>query len=120
MDATRIIGDALILLVAVFTIYLSIIMIQRVNAVVQKGIYVMVFRYELLACASFFLLALDLRFGIFTMGEYDSGEGNRLAPSEHYYCSGCHTLVFLRKDYSGELYPHRGGSFKCTCVGASA
>ena len=57
------IGDLLIALAAGFTIYLSVVMIRRINAVVLKESYVKIFRYELAACGFFILFALDVRFG---------------------------------------------------------
>lgn len=66
MKARRIIGDILIFLTVAFTIYLSVIMIGRINTVVLKNTYTTIFRYELIACAAFILFALDVRFGFFT------------------------------------------------------
>ena len=66
MKQMRIIGDILIILSLAFTIYLSAIMIPRINSVVLRDDYVKVFRYELFACALFLLFALDIRFGFFT------------------------------------------------------
>ncbi len=66
MKARQIIGDMLIFLSVAFTIYLSVIMIRRINGVVLKNDYIKVFKYELIACALFILFALDVRFGFFT------------------------------------------------------
>ena len=66
MKTRRIVGDILVFLSVAFTIYLSIIMIRRINIVVLKDDYIKVFRYELIACAFFILFALDVRFGFFT------------------------------------------------------
>lgn len=63
----RIIGDILIGLVILFTAYLSVIMTHRIGAVALKDSYIKIFRYELIACALFLMLALDIRFGILTM-----------------------------------------------------
>ena len=57
-------GSVLILLAAAFTVYLSAIMLRRINAVVLKDSYVKVFRYELAACALFILFAADVRFNL--------------------------------------------------------
>lgn len=67
MMQRRIIGDILIILTIVFTMYLSVIMTHRIKTVVLRGNYTEVFRYELIACAFFLLFALDIRFGIFTI-----------------------------------------------------
>ena len=66
MNHRTIIGDILIFLGAAFTVYLSVIMTQRINAVVLRDSYVKVFRYELLVCAAFLLFAADVRFGFLT------------------------------------------------------
>ena len=67
MKARHIIGDILILAVVAFTVYLSVIMLRRISAVTLKDNYVKIFRYELIACTVFLLLALDLRFGLLTV-----------------------------------------------------
>ena len=66
--ARRVAGDLLIVLAAAFTIYLTVIMTHRINAVVLKDSYVKIFRYELVICGVFLLLALDIRFGFLTKG----------------------------------------------------
>ena len=63
MNQCAIIGDILIFLGVAFTVYLSVVMIRRINAVVLRESYVKVFRYELLVCAAFLLFAVDIRFG---------------------------------------------------------
>lgn len=65
MKARRIIGNILIIISVAFTIYLSVIMIHRIGSVVEKADYTKVFCYELVVCAIFILLALDIRF-VFT------------------------------------------------------
>ena len=67
MKARRIIGDLLLLTAVAFTVYLSVIMLRRINAVVLKNTYVKIFTYELVACAVFILFALDVRFGFTRM-----------------------------------------------------
>lgn len=62
----RAIGSLCILLVVAFTVYLSVIMTQRINAVVLKDSYIKIFKYELLICVLFLVLAIDIRFGILT------------------------------------------------------
>ena len=62
----RIICDVLIALIAAFTVYLSVIMIHRINTVVLKDTYRTIFRNELILCAILLVCALDLRFGFFT------------------------------------------------------
>lgn len=69
MEAGRIIGDILIILAMVFTACLSVIMLKRIHAVIQKDAYIRIFRYELIACAFFLLSALDIRFGCFTLNQ---------------------------------------------------
>ena len=62
----RIIGDICLFLSVAFTVYLSVIMISRINAIVRKDLYLIVYRYELLICAGAILLAFDIRSGILT------------------------------------------------------
>lgn len=62
----RIVGDILIVLAVAFTVYLSAIMLHRIHSVVLKDSYIKVFRYELIVCAVFLILAFDARFGFFT------------------------------------------------------
>lgn len=64
--ARRVIGDILIALVVLFTVYLSVIMLRRISTVVLKATYQKIFLYELALCAVTLLFALDLRFGFFT------------------------------------------------------
>ena len=66
MRTMQIIGTICIVLAAAFTIYISVIMLHRINSVVLKDTYIRVFRYELIICAVFLLLAFDLRFGFLT------------------------------------------------------
>ena len=66
--ARRAAGDLLIVLVIAFTFYLTVIMTRRISAVVLKDSYIKIFRYELVICAVFLLLALDIRFGFLTKG----------------------------------------------------
>ena len=66
MKARKAIGSLLVVLAVVFTIYLSLIMIRKINAVVLKKDYIDLFRYELIACVFFLLFSLDVRFGMFT------------------------------------------------------
>ncbi len=66
MKARKAIGNILVILTVVFTIYLSFVMLQRINAVVLRDSYVGLFRYELIACLIFLLFSLDIRFGLFT------------------------------------------------------
>lgn len=63
MRARKIIGNIMLILAAAFTVYLSVIMIGRINAVVLKATYKKIFTYELIICAVFILLAVDVRFG---------------------------------------------------------
>lgn len=62
MKTRHLIGNILIVLSVAFTVYLSVIMIQRIQTVVQKENYIKIFSYELGACAFFILFALDVRF----------------------------------------------------------
>ncbi len=63
MRARKIIGNIMLILAVAFTVYLSVIMIGRINAVVLKDTYKKIFIYELIICAVFILLAVDVRFG---------------------------------------------------------
>ena len=62
----RIIGDILIALVVIFTVYLSAVMIHRIHTVVLKDTYRTIFHNELILCGVLLLFSLDLRFGFFT------------------------------------------------------
>ncbi|MBR3279830.1 MAG: YdcF family protein [Lachnospiraceae bacterium] len=64
--ARRFFGNLLIILTVAFTVYLSVIMVRRINAVVLKDSYVTIFKYELIICAVLMLLALDVRFRLLT------------------------------------------------------
>ena len=63
MNVRQKIGTILIVLAVAFTVYLSVIMIRRINTVVLKAAYTKIFCNELAACAFFILFALDVRFG---------------------------------------------------------
>ncbi len=63
MRARQIIGTVCIVLALAFTIYISVVMLHRINTVVLKDAYIRVFRDELVICAVFLLLAFDIRFG---------------------------------------------------------
>jgi uncharacterized SAM-binding protein YcdF (DUF218 family) len=62
----RVVGDILIALTVIFTLYLCVIMSHRINTVVLKDSYVEIFLYERIVCVFFLLFALDVRFGFFT------------------------------------------------------
>ena len=64
--ARRFIGNLCIILAVLFTVYMSVIMVGRINAVVLKDSYIKIFKYELVICAVFLVLALDIRTGFFT------------------------------------------------------
>ncbi len=64
--ARRFFGNLFILLAVAFTVYLSVIMVRRINAVVLKDSYISIFRYELIICAAFLILAFDFRTGLLT------------------------------------------------------
>ena len=66
----KIIGDVLIALVVLFTVYLSIVMIHRINTVVLKDVYKTIFRNELILCAVLLVFSLDLRFLFFTKSRF--------------------------------------------------
>ena len=66
MKDGRIIGNILLILAVLFTIYLTAVMLHRISTVVLKDVYREVFQYELIICAAFLLFALDVRFGLFT------------------------------------------------------
>lgn len=62
----RVVGDILIALVLLFTVYLSVVMLQRIHTVVLKATYRKVFHNELILCGILLLFALDVRFGFWT------------------------------------------------------
>jgi uncharacterized SAM-binding protein YcdF (DUF218 family) len=62
----RVIGDVLIVSVALFTVYLCAVMLHRIHTVVLKDTYRSIFHHELLLCGVLLLFSLDLRFGLFT------------------------------------------------------
>ena len=57
----------MILFIGLFTIYLSIIMLHRINTVVLKDTYRKIYYNELILCGVLLLCSLDLRFGFLTM-----------------------------------------------------
>lgn len=65
METRKIIGNILLILTIIYTLYLSTIMINRIHNVVLKGPYIRVFVFELVACLFFLLFSLDVRFNIF-------------------------------------------------------
>ena len=66
MKARKVIGNILVVLAVVFTVYIAVVMLRRISGVVLKDTYAKVFRYEMIACFVFILVALDIRFGFFT------------------------------------------------------
>ena len=66
MITRAVIGNVLVFLATAFTINLSVVMLRRINTVVLKDSYVLLFGFELVACAVFLLFSLDVRFGLFT------------------------------------------------------
>ena len=58
--------DGLIVLVALYTVYLILVMRYRTGVIVEKAGYMDVFRYEMAICALLLLGTLDLRFGFLT------------------------------------------------------
>ncbi len=60
------VGDILIILAVAFTVYIASVMIHRLRGVVLRSGYMEMFRYELMVCAAFLVLALDIRFGFLT------------------------------------------------------
>ena len=66
MNAGHLAGDMFIFLTVAFAVYLSVVMIRRINAVVLKDSYRKAFYLELFICAVFLLCALDIRFSTFT------------------------------------------------------
>ena len=63
-------GTILIVLTAVFAVYLTVIMTHRINSVVLKDTYIEVFRCELIICTVLLLFALDVRFGFLTKAHF--------------------------------------------------
>ena len=66
MKTRKVIGNILVVLAVVFTVYIAVVMLRRISGVVLKDTYAKVFRYEMAACFVFILVALDIRFGFFT------------------------------------------------------
>lgn len=62
----RIAGDILLTPAVLLIADVLLVMPARINAVVLKADYRKVFAYELILCAVLLLLALDVRFGLFT------------------------------------------------------
>ena len=62
----RIIGDILVALAVLLIADVVIVMLHKISAVVLKADYQKVFTYELILCAILLLLALDVRFNLFT------------------------------------------------------
>ena len=63
---SKIFGDVSLALAVVLTVYLVGVMLYRTSVIVEKGGYMGVFRWEMGICAALLLLALDLRFRIFS------------------------------------------------------
>ena len=60
----RIVGDVLLALILGFTVYLSVIMLGRIQTVVLKQVYRQVFRRELVVCGVFLIIVgLLMAFG---------------------------------------------------------
>ena len=64
--ARRIIGTTLIILSALYTLYLIIIMIYKTHVIVEKSSYMTVFAFEMVICAFMLIGAFDVRFGFLT------------------------------------------------------
>ncbi len=62
----RFIGNVLIILSVLFTVYMCVIMTGRIKAVVLKDSYINIFKYELIICAVFLVLSFDIRTGFLT------------------------------------------------------
>lgn len=62
----RFIGNLLIFISVLYTVYLSVIMIRRIGSVVLKETYTKLFICELVMCLVFIILAFDIRFRFFT------------------------------------------------------
>ena len=62
----HIVANVLIFCIIVYTVYLCIVMQQRINTVVLKDTYRKIFNYELVLCGILLLFTLDLRFGFLT------------------------------------------------------
>ncbi len=62
----RTIGNILIILATLYTLYLIIIMIYKTNVIVEKASYMTVFVFEMVICAFMLIGAFDVRFGFLT------------------------------------------------------
>ena len=58
----RFIGDFLIFITVLYTVYLSVIMFGRIQSVVLRDSYIKLFICELAMCLVFLILACDIRF----------------------------------------------------------
>lgn len=66
MPVHRIIGNILIALSAALTAVNAAVMLRRIRRIALKKPYAALTRHQLPACGVFLLLALDIRFGLFT------------------------------------------------------
>lgn len=62
----RVVGDILLALVLLLTVDIVVVMVHKINSVVLKADYQEIFTYELILCAILLVLALDVRFNLFT------------------------------------------------------
>lgn len=62
----RFIGDFLIFITVLYTVYLSVIMVGRIQSVVLRDSYIKLFICELAMCLVFLILACDIRFRFLT------------------------------------------------------
>ena len=66
LHARRIIGDILLVLAVLLIVDAAFVMPARINAVVLKSDYQGIFMYEIMLCVILLLLAMDIRFNLFT------------------------------------------------------
>ena len=70
--ARAIVGDFLIGIFLLLLLNVSVVMLQRINAVNLKDSYRTIFRYELALCAVLLVFAFDVWFGFLTMFQADA------------------------------------------------
>ena len=65
------VGRLLCVLAAVYALYLIVVALRRVRLTVDRGVNLRILGYELVICAAFMILALDVRFGLGTLLRFE-------------------------------------------------
>lgn len=61
------VGDVLVILILVLSVWISAVMLRRIHSVVLKATFRRLYRYELALCAVMLTFALDVRFDLPTL-----------------------------------------------------